>query len=371
MQTAIELAQKVRTIGNEARKRFVAMGDVVDSIELGMVAGEHVLVIGTFGTAKSAAARFFGAAAGLSFYRRVLNPDTTRDEIIGTIDPAQLQQGVWSRKWAGFATAQVGFADEFGKGGSQVQNMFVDLMEERLVSDSYGDKQVPLHFLVAATNELFEEESGATWDRFSLRVEAKPVSTGRDFISLLDSDDSDVGVIEEIKPEELQTMRDTCKSMANRLSDDVKQSLVKLWSKLPGVTEYRPSNRRWKKVLRIAAAHALLDGRNEIHTTDLVVSKHMLWQNLAERGTIGEIIQQVCDAEGKEINDIRKAMVSIQDVLGKITTTQEVNLETIATTNLNIDKLINHTKNKTGDRWDHLRSELQEMKNVVSEHFSI
>lgn len=371
LKDAVKGAALIRKVGGAARRRFVGMGEVISAVELALVCGEHVLIIGTFGTAKSAVARFFGIGLGLEFYRRVLNPDTTRDEIIGTIDPAQLQSGVWSRRWAGFATCQIGFADEFGKGGSQVQNMFVDLMEERLVSDSYGDREVPLHSLVAATNELFEEDSGATWDRFALRVEAKLVSNGKDFIALLGSSEDEPTVIEEITQHDLNVMRHACKTMAANIGDEVRESMVRLWSKLPYITEYRPSNRRWKKLLRVAAANALLDGRDTIQPIDLSVGSMMLWSNISEKKETKELVEAVADPDAGEIASIQQVIDDTAKSVDKIVEGTEVTVEAIATTNLNIDKLIRHCKPKVGTRWAVLREKLDSMKDIVSEHLSM
>jgi MoxR-like ATPase len=244
-------------------------------------------------------------------------------------------------------------------------------MEERLVTDSYGDKQVPLHTLVAATNELFEEESGATWDRFALRVEAKLVTSGKNFLALLEAPDDEPTTIEQVNQSELELMRKTCKQMASRMSDSVKQALVRLWSSLPGITEYRPSNRRWKKMLKVAAANALLNGRSDIEPEDLSVGSLMLWSNPNERKDIDELVKSTVDPDSKEIAEIEKTIQGIVRIIDQIIDGDDVKLELIATTNLNIDKLIRHCKPKVGARWSVIREELDRLKEVVSENYSL
>ena len=80
---SVKTAAKIREIGDQARRVFVDREDMIRAIELAMVSGQHAIILGPPGTGKSAAIRFFAKAAELSFFRRVLNPDTSREDLVG------------------------------------------------------------------------------------------------------------------------------------------------------------------------------------------------------------------------------------------------------------------------------------------------
>jgi len=60
----------------------------------------------------------------------VLNPDITREDLVGPLDPA-VRNGEWRRKWSKFATRDIAFLDEIWKASPQVANMLLDGLEER------------------------------------------------------------------------------------------------------------------------------------------------------------------------------------------------------------------------------------------------
>lgn len=310
---ALKTAAKVRQIGNEARKVFIDREELIGAIECGMVAGEHLIVLGPPGTGKSACIRFFAESAGLGFFRRVLNPDTPREDLVGPIDPMALQQGRWDRAWTGLATCDVAFLDEIGKASSQVVNMLLDAMEERRVTSGNIDRPIPLHLVISASNETIDE-SPAMWDRFSLRLVVHRLSEASDFARLLsDAWGALTWADIPVDAADLRTTRAECYRMAAEAKDSpaMMRALVKMWQGIGDVTSEPVSDRRWMRLLVVSAARALIGGRTEIVPGDLQVAKWVLWSDLDDILPIEAFIREILDEEMKEL----KTAASLVDEL--------------------------------------------------------
>jgi MoxR-like ATPase len=52
---------------------------------------------------------------GGMFFRILLNPDITREDLAGPLDPQAIQQGEWQRKWSKFAACDLTLLDEAWK----------------------------------------------------------------------------------------------------------------------------------------------------------------------------------------------------------------------------------------------------------------
>lgn len=360
---ALDAAAKVATLANAAKATFIAREDAIDAMAWGIVAGEHAILLGPPGTAKSAMVRFFAQAMDLRFFRRVLNPDTTREDLVGPLDPGGLRQSpaVWERCWSGLATAHFAFLDEVGKASNQVLNMLLDAMEERRVTSGDIDRPIPLHIAVGATNEVLDQEAAAVFDRFTLRVVVKGVTNANDFVSLLTSQPDQAPHI-PFEVEELEAMRMACRMLADRASKAVVETMVRLWSGMPNVDEHnRVSDRRWKRLLTIAAARALMEGRADIEPRDLIVARHLLWTDIDTIDAVQTFVVDIVDAEAADIR-AHKALVNELSTQAQ----SAKSLEEIARVGFRCDRLIRDIEAK-GDSagWRDLVSTVMGIKRMV------
>lgn len=352
MKKAIASAKKVRAIGNQARDNFIDREEMITAMERAMVSGEHLMVLGPPGTAKSAMIRFFAAAAGLSFFRRLLNPDTTREDLVGPIDPSALKEGRWDRCWAGLATADMALLDEIGKASSQVVNMLLDALEERKVTSGNLDKDIPLHLAMAASNETLSDEAEAMWDRFSIRLVVSFITDPNDFVRLL-QDTHKKAKEQAISGEELRMMRQACLEMAQSPSQAVVGKLLEMWTNIANVSTERVSDRRWKRVLVVAAANALLQGQDDMEVSDLMAARDMLWSRVDERRQIQEWVSDLVDEEQAALKATR---MLIEDLIG--TSAGVSTLEDKARVTYRAAKLKRDIASYRGSPWDAARDEL-------------
>ena len=103
---------------------------------LALVGGEHLLLLGPPGTAKSALCRRVSDLANLSYFERTLTRFSTPEELFGPLSLAALERDEYRRATAGFAPdAQLLFIDEIFKSNSASLNTLLTLLNERLFDD--------------------------------------------------------------------------------------------------------------------------------------------------------------------------------------------------------------------------------------------
>lgn len=146
---------------------------------LGALAGEHTLLIGPPGTAKSALARRIHLAfRGARYFERLLTRFTVPEELFGPLSIRALEEDRYERHVAGFLPdAEVAFIDEVFKANSAILNALLTLLNEREFDNGAGRLRCPLISVIGATNQVPEDEvAEAFFDRFLLRLVVGPVS---------------------------------------------------------------------------------------------------------------------------------------------------------------------------------------------------
>jgi MoxR-like ATPases len=155
-------------------KVLVGQDEMVEALSLALVCGQHVLIEGVPGVAKTLAVRTLSSILGLEFQRIQFTPDLLPSDLVGTqiYNP---QNGNFSvRKGPVFANLVL--ADEINRAPAKVQSALLESMEERQVT--LGDSSFPLPkpFMVLATQNPIEQEGTyplpeAQLDRFMFKIE--------------------------------------------------------------------------------------------------------------------------------------------------------------------------------------------------------
>ena len=150
---------------------------VVELVALAAVAGEHVLIIGPPGTAKSEAVRRVAAALGGTYFEYLLGRFTEPSEVFGPIDLRKLREGRVETETAGMLPeADVAFLDEVFLGSTAILNTLLGVLNERTFRRGHTSMPCPLRVCVGASNALPADEALAAFaDRFLLRLFLEPV----------------------------------------------------------------------------------------------------------------------------------------------------------------------------------------------------
>jgi MoxR-like ATPase len=164
-----------------AARGLVEREALVETIALAAVAGEHVLVIGPPGTAKSEAVRRVARASGARYFEYLLGRFTEPSEIFGPIDLRRLREGVVETETSGMLPeAEFAFLDEVFKGSTAILNTLLGILNERVFRRGHSVVPCPLRVCVGASNGLPDDESLAAFaDRFLIRVFVDPIPDPR------------------------------------------------------------------------------------------------------------------------------------------------------------------------------------------------
>jgi MoxR-like ATPase len=176
-----EAAAALRQALSGATRGLVEREALAEMIALAAVAGEHVLVIGPPGTAKSEAVRRIARSVDSNIFEYLLGRFTEPSEIFGPIDLRRLKEGFVETETAGMLPeADFAFLDEVFKGSTAILNTLLGILNERVFRRGHSIVRCPLRVCVGASNALPEDESLAAFsDRFLVRIFVDPVPDPR------------------------------------------------------------------------------------------------------------------------------------------------------------------------------------------------
>lgn len=148
---------------------------------LAALCGEHLLLLGPPGTAKSELSRRLNSLVGGAYFERLLTRFSVPEELFGPLSMRGLENDQYVRQTEGYLpTAEVAFVDEIFKANSAILNALLTLLNERLFDNGNQRLKAPLMTLVGASNELPEsEELDALYDRFLIRRQVAQVSNAQ------------------------------------------------------------------------------------------------------------------------------------------------------------------------------------------------
>ncbi len=316
-------AGKLRDVARALERRFLAKDELIRLLLVCLIAGEHMLLVGPPGTAKSALVRELARLIDARTFEYLLTRFTEPNELFGPLDIKAFREGSYLRRTdAMLPEAEIVFLDEIFKSSSAILNSLLAILNERRFFTGNRTLEVPLCSLFGATNDVPNDEAlAAVFDRFLVRAVSENLDSFH-FHGLLER-----GVAAEIAHASgardatrplvaLSEIRAVQRALDRRLkfSDDFLSRYKGLIFQIrsEGVSV---SDRRVVKLLKLFAASAFLDGRSEAHDGDFFILKHV-WNSRDQVALLADIVSPVLDRHHREHPEDRRLGAAALDLDG-------------------------------------------------------
>ncbi|MDT6986634.1 AAA family ATPase [Streptomyces lusitanus] len=313
-----DTARRLRAICGELSTRFFERDDVVRTLVVTLLAGQHSLVLGPPGTAKSELAReLTGRIDGAAYWEILLSKFTAPTRMFGPIDVAALARGEYRQVYDGRATtAHVAFIDEIFKCSTAALNETLGYLNERIYHPENGGAPIrcPLIGAITASNELPDgEDSAAIYDRLLVRIEVGYLEDPSNFAALVRSAvGRPAGPAPRTTLELAALQRAVGEGVPSvGVPDAIVDAVVTLRAALRR-KELVASDRRWRQAVALLQASAYLDGRTEVAETDLSVLTHVLWDSPAQRPVVEREVLNLVNPDAREALDLADVIEELE-----------------------------------------------------------
>ncbi len=262
-------------IVDEVEKAVVGKADVLKQILVTILAGGHVLLEDYPGLAKTLTANSFATALGLEFKRIQFTPDLLPGDITGSYIHDRNTGRFELRKGPIFAN--IILADEINRASPKTQSALLEAMQEGQVTLEGETMMLPDPFVVIATQNPIEYEGTfplpeAQLDRFLIKISIGYPSAEAEQ-AVLRSRRARRQDAFDLKPvtnaATLLEMRQAMEMI--HVEDELEQYIVKLvrQTRADSRVAVGASPRGSLALLKLARAHAVLDGRDYILPDDV------------------------------------------------------------------------------------------------------
>jgi len=299
----------------ELHKPFVGRDEEAKVLALAIISGEHVVLIGEPGTAKSALARRAAELINARFFKYLLTKFTEPDELFGPLDITALKQGKYVRITLNkLPEAEIAFIDEIFNANSAILNMFLTIMNERILYDGYNEIKVPLWSMIAASNNVPDEpELQALYDRFLYKHFVKPISEDKWGELLEASWKIESGLYDRAEPVlNMDDLRRLNKLLFEVNLNPIKEKLLKLYAVFED-QGIHITDRRKGKALKAIAASALINQRLVANEEDLFVLKHITPRDAEEMEQAYAILLDEIKATEKHLRELAEIEANVRE----------------------------------------------------------
>lgn len=298
------MEKKFTQLRADLKAQFPERQNIIDGSLAAILAGEHVLLLGPPGTAKSLLVRTIANAFDARVFEILLTKFTSVEEVWGPISLKELENDRFVRITRNrLPESEVAFVDEVFKASSAILNTLLTIANERVFHNDGVPMQCPLVTLFGASNELPEgRETEALWDRFLCRFDCQYLLVAANLRGVLVGPEPAIAT--KLTMDDLR--RAQVDVAAIKITDDTIDGLLSIRDacRAEGIIA---SDRRWKKTLKLVRASAWLAGERKTCAEDLGVVVDTLWREPKDRSKINRIVGNLADPASMQSVEILDA----------------------------------------------------------------
>jgi len=304
-------------IMEEWSRVIIGQKDLLEGLLLGLLTGEHVLLEGAPGLAKTTSVKTLANSIRATFSRVQFTPDLLPADILGT-QVYQPQNGQFSIK-KGPLFANIILADEINRSPAKVQSALLEAMQERQITIGGTTFQLESPFMVIATQNPIEQEGTyplpeAQVDRFifKLKVDYPSKEEEKRVMQMMSSQKEHLTAQPVIGPEDLERAREVFDTIY--IDENLEDYIVSIvsatrtpadygLSDLSALIQFGASPRASIFLHRAAKAHAFVQGRgyvvpHDIKTVGMNVLRHRVilsYEAEAENVDSDQLLKKIFD----------------------------------------------------------------------------
>lgn len=320
----LDALQKVHNVLGQIRGMVIERNDLIEGMAVATISNDALAVLGPKGTAKTLAGKLWLRAIDeKDLFMITCSPGTPIEMEQGAADiDAYTKTGEFFRNTKGMMSDCSGvLLDECDKDSDAnriAQYSIIHPEERYFFNGSKGLQPAKAKFVYLTMNQYDRRDILVPYfDRVALKYIVDTIvdaNARRDFLT-----DAWNGGIKKtvVKPEGFgwDTIAILTALMDKlEITADATSTLEKLDDELRKAKLY-PSDRRMGWVPRLAKATAILAGRMEVIGDDLLIAKHMLWENIEDIGTVEEVVNRCID---QSIPEAKLAFQSIGKEIEKL-----------------------------------------------------
>jgi len=304
---------------------------------LGLLSSEPTLILGRVGIAKTYMIDTLAKMLNVNYYYILLNKYTEPDHILGIVDVNEYKKGRLVYH-GGVVDANTVMFDEPYKSSPDVLNMLLDIILNKRV---FGIK---LNLLATyfASNEFDDDDDLIAFnDRLTIRVKESDYVHKPDLKKIVKNDSKTPEPI--LTYDDIINLQSEVRKTAMNIDDALLDKFLDVIIELRGMN-YSISDRRVKKTVYVAAANALLEGKNAIESDDLIT---------AMKFTLNDPMKYTDSIKEIETIALKHGLNEIASVINKIRSRINV-----------INVLVSNAKENTADKYITLSNLKQELIKV-------
>jgi len=272
----------INKLKSSYKQSIIGQEDLLITLLISLFTENHLLIEGVPGLAKTRAVNTIAQSTSLKFKRVQFTPDLLPSDLVGNLvfNPKDAKYFVKT----GPVFTNILLADEINRAPAKVQSALLESMQEKQVTIGENSYQLPVPFVVLATQNPIEQEGTfnlpeAQVDRFLLKTLITYPSNQEEIevLNLLEKG-STINVKPIATPEDILKIRDIVKKVT--FAPKLKEYIVSLvdctrhpdkygLKDLQNIISYGVSPRAGIAFLQAGKAYALLQGKKHVEPEDI------------------------------------------------------------------------------------------------------